>query len=149
MLQRFVLTFQFSTNLALECSRPSTPHITHRARGNWLVSPPILSSTLNRPSLRGHKRSNGARFEKKMAAEFVREKSLQSKRSTSNRSLQMGFIWEIGLREYKSTHIDKSLNFLLQLKSNNVVTSVSHRSCCDTFLCVPILLLHTYRECFI
>ena len=46
MLQNFILTRHFSTVLALERSRPSTPRITHRARANWLVSPPILSSGL-------------------------------------------------------------------------------------------------------
>ena len=42
--KNFVLTRHFSTVLAFERSRPSTPRITHRARANWLVSPPILSS---------------------------------------------------------------------------------------------------------
>ena len=36
--------FNGSSPLAL--SRPSTPRITHCARANWLVSPPILSSAL-------------------------------------------------------------------------------------------------------
>ena len=46
VLQNFVLTRHFSTVLSLERSRPSTPRITHRARANWLVSTPILSSAL-------------------------------------------------------------------------------------------------------
>ena len=44
--QNFVLTRHFSTVLALECSRPSTPRITHSARANWFVFPPILSGAL-------------------------------------------------------------------------------------------------------
>ena len=49
MLQNFVLTCHFSTVLALERSRPSTLRITHRAKANWLVSLPFLSSALVEP----------------------------------------------------------------------------------------------------
>ena len=51
MLQNFVLTRHFSTVLALERSRPSAPRITYRARANWFVSPPFLSSALNQPAM--------------------------------------------------------------------------------------------------
>ena len=43
---KFCFDLPFHSFLALERSRPSTPPMTRRARANWLVSPPILSSAL-------------------------------------------------------------------------------------------------------
>ena len=55
-------------------------------------------------------------------------KLTSNKRKTSNRALQMGFVWEIGLGEYKSTPVHEGLIFfIISVKLLILVTSVSHR----------------------
>ena len=41
--------------------------------------------------------------------------------------LNRRFMWEIGLREYKFTQIDKVLNYFISVKLLILITSVSQR----------------------
>ena len=66
----------------------------------------------NGPSLRGHKWSNGERFQ---------NKNQNGLRTNAPNKLADGvlikpFICEMRLREYKSTLIDKGLNYLISVK---------------------------------
>ena len=79
----------------------------------------------NGPSLRGHKWRNGARFQNKI-------KWLASKRTEQACSCKWGFkpfIREMRLREYKSTLIDKGLNYFISVKLLILETVLSQRPC--------------------
>ena len=76
----------------------------------------------NRPSLRGHKWRNGARIQNKI--------KMACKTLNAEQACRWGFksfICEMRLRKYKSTLIDKGLNYFISGKLRILETIVSQR----------------------
>ena len=72
----------------------------------------------------------------------MRQSLLQAKQTQNiyiKRGLQMGFIWGIGLGEYKS-HVDEGFECFISVKLLILVINVSHCLCYNTKLSAKQLL---------